>query len=627
MGGAGKHAKLCPGYPNEVAWYAPAQKPEHLDGVFGPNDVGITDDQQGAELQPRELVSRPRLAGTVELIQFDDKRCPRIRIGCNSAVGLMPSRPVELVRVERLEGRSELRIQPARIEGHAAEEHETVHQLGVIEGQLEADRAAHAVAHDISARNVQLREQGCRVAGHVLVTQLPIDVPAATVALQLDGDHLELARERRQQSGEAALDRPEGTMEQHKWRAVAVALVVQLKLTQIDIARAIRARQRLRRAIRPALPAPVPPYRGRGRNRAPSSSHLWRLSLRPLYGQTSSTDASEYLGDLSYRHSVSRVKRRRTILIGYDAAELLDIACVTTSLHLANLHGARPQYDVRLATPGGRPISCATDLTLHAHEALERIFGSVDTLVVSGGTGHRAAADNAVIVGHVRRLARQSRRIVSVCTGATVLAAAGLLDGRRATTHWDSARELAKNYPEVSVDPDPIFIRDGNVSTSAGVSCALDLTLALIEEDHGAEVARDVARMLVTYLQRPGNQAQMSMFTMAPPPSNGLVKQIVDHVMLHLDADLSAGTLADRAGVSERHLTRLFLKDLGQAPGRFVRQARTEAAANLLVSTDLPVASVASRCGFGTPETLRQAFVDKYGIPPSRYRPTQQRSS
>lgn len=226
-------------------------------------------------------------------------------------------------------------------------------------------------------------------------------------------------------------------------------------------------------------------------------------------------------------------------------------------------------------------------------------------------------------MGHVRRLAEVSRRVASVCTGATILAAAGLLRGRRATTHWRYTDRLAARDPEVIVDPSPIYIRDGNVSTAAGVTSALDLTLAFVEEDHGPELARSVARGLVTYLQRPGNQAQMSMFVAAPPPGHGLVRHVVDHVTGNLDGDLSTATLAAAAAVSERHLTRLFLEHLGQTPGRFVRQARTEAAANLLASTTLPIAAVASRCGFGSAETLRQAFVARYGIPPSRYRATQ----
>ncbi|GIH62083.1 GlxA family transcriptional regulator [Microbispora siamensis] len=315
--------------------------------------------------------------------------------------------------------------------------------------------------------------------------------------------------------------------------------------------------------------------------------------------------------------------QRRMVVVGYHAAELVDIACVTSSLIMANAHGASPCYDVCLATPSGLPVTCGSGLTLQGQQALERVTGPLDTLLVSGGIGHEEAAANRVIVGHVRRLARESRRVASVCTGAAVLAAAGLLDGRRATTHWQFAHTLAARHPEIAVDARPIFIRDGNVTTAAGVTSALDVTLAFIEEDHGPALARQVARNLVTYLQRPGNQAQMSMFTEGPPPGDGLVKRIVDHVTGHPDADLSTAALAAGAGVSERHLTRLFLKHTGQTPGRFVRRARTEAAAHLLASTSLPMAAIAARCGFGTAEALRQAFVDLYGIPPSRYRLTQ----
>lgn len=311
------------------------------------------------------------------------------------------------------------------------------------------------------------------------------------------------------------------------------------------------------------------------------------------------------------------------VLVGYDEAELLDIACVTTSLITANRLGASPAYDVSVATPGGRAITCDSGLTLQGRRSLERLRGPLDTLIVSGGFGHEAAADNLRIVGHVRRLARESRRVASVCTGATVLAAAGLLNGKRATTHWRYADQLARTYPEITVDPAPIYIRDGSVSTAAGVTSALDLTLAFIEEDHGAELARSVARGLVTYLQRPGNQAQMSMFTATPALTNSLVGRVVDHITSHLAGDLTAAALAAEAGVSERHLTRLFINHLGRAPGRFVRDARTEAAAHLLVSTSTPVASVAAACGFRTAETLRQAFVSRYGTPPSHYRATQ----
>lgn len=317
------------------------------------------------------------------------------------------------------------------------------------------------------------------------------------------------------------------------------------------------------------------------------------------------------------------MEHRRVVVVAYEAAELLDISCVTTTLENANWHGASPYYQVRLATPGGHAVTTASALVVQGQLALERVTGPLDTLIVSGGIGHLDVAGNPLVVGHVRRLARESRRVASVCTGSYVLAAAGLLDGRRATTHWREAQDMADRYPRVTVDPAPIFVRDGNVATSAGVTAALDLTLALVEEDNGAELSRTVARGMVTYLQRPGNQAQMSMFVGAPAPANGLVRRTVEHISANLSADLTAATLAAAAGVSERHLTRLFLKHLRQTPGRFVRQARTEGAAHLLATTSLPMSAIAVRCGFGTAETLRQAFVDRYGVSPSRYRLTQ----
>ena len=318
---------------------------------------------------------------------------------------------------------------------------------------------------------------------------------------------------------------------------------------------------------------------------------------------------------------------RRVLVVGYPAAELLDIACVTTAMVMANHQHGRALYDVTVASPGGAPIVTGTGLTLESQAALERVTGPFDTLVVSGGIGYADAIEDQVLVAHVRRLARECRRVASVCTGAGVLAAAGVLDGRRAATHWDQAAELAERFPEVRFDGDPIFVTDGPVSTSAGVTAALDLTLAFIEADAGADLARDVARHLVTYLQRPGNQAQMSMFTGAPAARHSLVRDTVDHVAGHLADDLSAAALADRAGVSERHLTRLFLREVGLAPGRFVRRARTEAAAQLLTTTDLTVEAVAGRCGFGAPETLRQAFQAQYGVSPTHYRATQSGSA
>ncbi|MDL9938627.1 GlxA family transcriptional regulator [Gordonia sp. ABSL1-1] len=314
---------------------------------------------------------------------------------------------------------------------------------------------------------------------------------------------------------------------------------------------------------------------------------------------------------------------RRVLVVGYPAAELLDIACVTSALQFANQYSGRAIYQPRLASPGGAPITTGTGLVVQAEMALERSHGPLDTLIVCGGIGYVDAMDDERFVAHVRRLGRESRRTASVCTGAGILAAAGMVDGKRVATHWAHADYLAGRFPGVEFDPGPIFISDGDVCTSAGVTAALDLTLSFIEDDAGAELAREVARQLVTYLQRPGNQAQMSMFTTPPAVGRSLVRESVDHIAAHLADDLSAPALADLAGVSERHLTRLFHEEMSSTPGRYVRRVRSEAAANLLTGTDLTVEAISRRCGFGTAEALRQAFVSTYGVSPSHYRATQ----
>jgi transcriptional regulator GlxA family with amidase domain len=317
---------------------------------------------------------------------------------------------------------------------------------------------------------------------------------------------------------------------------------------------------------------------------------------------------------------MERMHERVFLVVGYDRAELLDIACVTSALAFANRLDANPRYRIVLATPGGRDIVCDSGLRLRAEASLERFNEPLDTLLVSGGRGHEAAAANQLIVGHVRRLATLASRVASVCTGSTVLAEAGLLANRRATTHWMYAERLADRYPDVLVDPYPIYVRHGNIATSGGVTSALDLTLSFIEEDHGPAIARGVALGTVAYLQRPGGQAQLSMFLSPRSTQDLVVRRITDHIVSHLDQDLSTPALARRAGVSERHLSRLFLTSVGETPAQYVRRVRTEAAAHLLMSTQLPLPAVTRRCGFGTTESLRHAFLDRYDVPPSRYR-------
>lgn len=309
------------------------------------------------------------------------------------------------------------------------------------------------------------------------------------------------------------------------------------------------------------------------------------------------------------------------LVIGYDDAELVDIASVTSALELANRLGARPGYEVALATVDGCDITSDSGLRIGVQRALPQV-DAVDTLIVSGGLGHVAAARNFDLVRQVQRLAGPARRVASVCTGTTVLAAAGLLNGRRATTHWFYAAELTARFPQVKVDSTPIYIREGKVATSGGVTASVDLTLAFIEEDHGAELARWVAMGMVTYLQRPGNQAQMSIFTATPPTDHALVKRVLDHVVAHPDGDLRTSTLADLVGVSPRQLNRLFQDHLHGPPAGAVRRIRLELAAQLAASTELSMSQVASRCGFSSAESLRQAFVARYGVTPRTLRRT-----
>lgn len=310
---------------------------------------------------------------------------------------------------------------------------------------------------------------------------------------------------------------------------------------------------------------------------------------------------------------------RRVAVVAYDGVELLDVACVTSTLFMANRLSGRELYRVEVLTPGGRSVRCDSGLRVSSDGSLQQVTGPLDTLIVSGGLGHSRSAGEPTVVAHVKRLAAVSRRVASVCTGATVLAAAGLLDGKRATTHWFYASELAERYPEIEVDPGPVYIRDGSIATSGGVTSAIDLTLALLQEDHGIALARQVSRGLVVYLQRPGTQAQVSPFT-SPDSTHAVLRDLVLHIRTCLDAPLDVPALARRAGLSERQLHRLFVDHMGASPGRAVRQLRLEAARQMLVPDRRPIAEIARLCGFTNAESFRQAFVREFGLSPTQYR-------
>jgi transcriptional regulator GlxA family with amidase domain len=316
----------------------------------------------------------------------------------------------------------------------------------------------------------------------------------------------------------------------------------------------------------------------------------------------------------------------------YDKVTLQDVAAPLEIFARANDFGAR--YDVILASLTGKPVDTTSFVTLSVDTSLAEVPSRIDTLIVPGGVppdftftpGEHDIPEEQTpdvvpsALEMVRELAPRARRVASVCTGAFVLAALGLLDGRRATTHWAHCQELARAYPHVSVDPDSLFVQDGPFITGAGISAGIDLGLALVESDYGPDVARRVARWMVVFLQRPGGQAQFSVWTEAALPVSRGLREILDSVVADPSADHSIATMADRAAVSERHLVRMFRVQVGMTPARFVERARLEAAKVLLATGDHSQEVVARRAGFGSGDTMRRTFRRALGVSPSTYR-------
>jgi transcriptional regulator GlxA family with amidase domain len=248
------------------------------------------------------------------------------------------------------------------------------------------------------------------------------------------------------------------------------------------------------------------------------------------------------------------------------------------------------------------------------------VRGRIDTLVVAGGVGTRRAATDPDVVAWTRSAAKRSRRITSVCSGAFVLGAAGLLDGRRATTHWQWCDTLAHLYPQAEIERDAIFVVDGPVYTSAGVTAGMDLALALVEEDLGADVAREVAQQLVVFLRRPGGQSQFSAQIAAPPAEREPLREVQSYIAANVAADLSVPALAQRAAMSPRNFARAFRRETDMTPAAYVESVRVEQARIALEGSDAQVESIARHCGFGTVETMRRAFHRRLGVGPAAYR-------
>jgi transcriptional regulator GlxA family with amidase domain len=316
----------------------------------------------------------------------------------------------------------------------------------------------------------------------------------------------------------------------------------------------------------------------------------------------------------------------RIVLLGSPNSQLLDLAGPAEVFSEANRvlesrGGGRPHYQVELVTTN-RPeeVSSTCGLSLIGHRRFTDVPAGIDTLLVAGAAGLKEGVKDAVLLDWLRRQSQEVRRIGSICWGAFLLAEAGLLDGRRATTHWQDYDELVARYPLVRVERDPIFVRDGHVYTSAGVTAGMDLALALVEEDFGREVALAIARNLVLFVRRPGGQSQFSALLELQAADREPLRDLQAWVAEHLDQDLGVERLAERVHMSPRNFARVFTRQVGWTPARFVERLRVEAARRRLEESTAGLDQVAHECGFGSADSLRRSFLRVLRVAPSDYR-------
>ncbi|OPF81062.1 AraC family transcriptional regulator [Streptomyces antioxidans] len=309
---------------------------------------------------------------------------------------------------------------------------------------------------------------------------------------------------------------------------------------------------------------------------------------------------------------------RTVVIVAFDGVQLLDVTGPVEVFTTANHYGA--DYDVRVVSLTGDTVATSSGLVIGADGAPGTLPRRLGTVLVPGRRNWRSAVADNDLIALVTDLSARAKRVASVCAGAFVLAEAGVLDGRRAATHWELAAQLAAAYPRVRVDGHPVFVRDGHVATSAGITAGIDLSLSLVEEDWGAEVARDVARQLVVFMARPGGQAQFSARLAPREPRHPAVRRVMDRVTADPAECHTLATLADSGGVSARHLERLFRTEVGMAPGRYVESVRVEAAQTLLADGTGTVEEVARQAGFGSSESLRRVFQHTLGVSPTVYR-------
>ncbi|WP_171166894.1 GlxA family transcriptional regulator [Streptomyces sp. I05A-00742] len=310
--------------------------------------------------------------------------------------------------------------------------------------------------------------------------------------------------------------------------------------------------------------------------------------------------------------------RRTVLIVLHEGVQSLDVTGPLEVFTQAAAAAGDPRaYRVRTATLDGLPVRTGSGLLLTPDGALDDM-PVPDVLLVPGGRG--VTDPDPRLVDGLREHGPRAGRLVAVCTGAFLLAAAGLLDGRRATTHWAYCDGFAERFPEVLLETDPVYVRDGSVATSAGVTAGVDLALALVEEDLGRDIALAVARYLVVYLRRPGGQGQFSAQLAAQTARRPSLRDLQQWIAEHPEADLGVEALAARAGLSPRHFARAFRAEVGVPPGRYVERVRLEAARRLLEDTADGVEEISRHCGYGTPEAMRRAFRRALGTAPGAYR-------
>lgn len=326
------------------------------------------------------------------------------------------------------------------------------------------------------------------------------------------------------------------------------------------------------------------------------------------------------------REQDGRAAARRVVMVAYPQVNILDVAgpCEVFNASGAALRARDPEaagYEIEvIAAAGGPAIETSSGVALVARGDHSRCEGPIDTLLVAGGPGAWAVAEDAPFLEWLRRAAPSARRLGSVCTGAFVLASAGLLDGKRAATHWQSCERLAREYPRVEVDFDAIFVRDGRVSTSAGVTAGMDLALSFVEEDFGRAVAMQVARKLVMFVHRPGGQSQFSSLLRLQAADREPLRGLQTWVAEHLPEDLTVERLAAQACMSPRNFARIFRREVGLTPARFVERLRVEAARRRLEESGGAMGRIARECGFGNADSMRRSFLKELGVTPSDYR-------